>query len=97
MQLLLPPRNSKGNTSLGEYLDALEERTGKRDPRLDAAGVPDAGEGVWSIFWKMYSGKPIPFSELRAWAELTGEDLGPWESETIRQMSLVAVKEANSG
>ena len=97
MKLLLPPKGSKSNASLEEYLEVVEQRTGKRDKRLDAADVPVSGAHVWAIFWKVYSGKPVPFSELRAWAELTGEDLGPWESETIRQMSLVAVKEANSG
>ncbi len=97
MQLLLPPRNSKGNTSLGEYLEAREERTGNRDPRLDAADVPDAGKDVWDIFWTVYNGKPIPFTELRAWCELAGADLIPWESRMIRQMSLVAVKEASNG
>ena len=87
--MLLPPKRSKGDASLKEHLEAVERQTGKRNPRLDAVVVPPGGANVWSIFWLVYSGKPIPFTELRAWAELTGEDLG--------QMSLVAVKEANSG
>jgi hypothetical protein len=68
-----------------------------RDARLDRAEVPVAGRHIWDAFWKMYSGKPIMFSELRAWIDLTGEELTPWESETIRQMSLVAVREAGNG
>lgn len=97
MLLLLPPKNAKSDTSLQEYLELLEERTGKRDKRLDAARVPEELEHLWGIFWAMYESKPISFSEMRAREELTGEKLTPWEAETLRMMSLIAVKEARSG
>lgn len=96
-QLRLPPKNSKSRESLRTHLEFLEERTDKRDKRLDAADVPDGLEHLWVIFWTIYRGEVLDFSELLAWSELTGEQLTPWEAETLRMMSLVAVKEANSG
>jgi hypothetical protein len=96
-RLLLPPKGSKDNRSQREYLEEFERRTGKRSKRLDEPVVPREISHIWRAFWALYQGEPLSFLELRAWSELTGASLTPWEAETLRMMSLVAVREARDG
>jgi hypothetical protein len=96
-QLRLPPKGAKDESSLREYLELWEERTGKRDKRLDATVVPDGFGHLWATFWSLYRGEAVSFSEMAAWSTLAREPLTPWEVETVRLMSFAAVKEARSG
>ena len=41
-----------------------------------------------------FGAEPISWSEMRAWSELTGHDLTPFEAETLRLMSESYVAEA---
>ena len=95
-QLRLPPRGAKDSVPLREYLETLEERSGKRDDRLDDADVPEGLEYLWATFWIIFQGSPLSFTEMRAWSEMTKTPLTPWEAETLRAMSLVAAREASS-
>jgi hypothetical protein len=95
--LRLPPKGSKESASFRECLELWEERTGKRDKRLDAVDVPDGLGHLWMTFWSLYRGEAISCEELQAWSSLAREQLTPWEAETIRFMSFAAVREARSG
>jgi hypothetical protein len=97
IELLLPPRGSKSKAPLGDHLREIERRTGRRDRRLEEPELPSEALHTWDAFWRLYEGRPVTFSEMRAWSELTGALPTPWEAETIRAMSFAAVKEASSG
>ena len=34
-----------------------------------------------------FNGQPIPYTEIKAWVQLTGTRLTPWETRTVRQLS----------
>jgi len=61
--------------------------------------IPAAGEHLWRWFWELDSGRggsgfgpnPIGWTEMKAWAELNGESLTPWEAQALKAIDGAAM------
>ena len=42
---------------------------------------------LWEIGPTDANGRPVPWSEIKAWSEMTRKRLSAWDSETLHQMS----------
>jgi len=75
-------------TSLRDHLEALERRTGRRHPLRDGPTPPAAGAHLWRWFLELRAADaaPLTFSEIRAWAALTGRRPRPWEVAALRAL-----------
>lgn len=80
-------------------LEALKqvEKTLKRTPDAlkDAPKPPPELVDLWGFFvaLKNSSDGPISYTEIQAYAELTGNDLAPWEVEAIKMLDQVFIRE----
>lgn len=65
--------------------------------------MPPAGESLWEWFGELdrarhgngFGALPITFTEIRAWAELSGVELAEWEVRALRAMDDVALEFLN--
>jgi hypothetical protein len=73
---------------------AIERATGKRPAALETGELPAAAAHVWQWFIQLHSRRPygpsgplpVPWSEILAWAELTGNAPLPWEVDLIQAL-----------
>lgn len=75
-------------TRLRDHLEALERRGGRRHPLLDGPPLPAAAAHLWQWFLELRAANaaPLTFSEIRAWAALTGQWPRPWEVAALRAL-----------
>jgi len=67
--------------------------------------IPDYGEKLWAIFWKLHARRrpgfespaPLSYTELAAWAALTREHISPDEVEVITQMDDAYMRAVHEG
>jgi hypothetical protein len=68
--------------------------------------IPDAGDMAYLLEMLFEAGPtvatpmgdtPLGWSDLRAYAEMTGTDLDPWEARTLREMSAAYLAERENG
>lgn len=82
----------KDGSTLRSHLKQAERSTKQkiiRNPK-----VPDAAAHLWGWFWQLSdarpegfsSARPLSFSEIAAWAGLTGSAPRPWEVEALKAM-----------
>lgn len=80
--------------TLGDAFTAYRKATGKSHPEEKPhVTAPSALLYLWNWSWELAQGRPvgpegislpIPNTEIRAWTELTGYRLEPWELAAIR-------------
>jgi hypothetical protein len=74
------------------------ERTvpGYRRPQLPA--VPETLAHLWAWFCELDGGRtgqaPLAWSDLKAWAELTGRSPRPWEVHILRRLDRLRLEVA---
>lgn len=65
-------------------------------PDPERAEVPHAAEYLWEWFWQLVSQRtemnPIGFVSIKAWSELLGKDVSPWEVDAIIKMDDQALR-----
>lgn len=65
--------------------------------------VPEVGERAWAVFWGVdkrrqsngYGANAISPSDLRAWCQMAGVNLRPWELEALDRMEVVRLNWLN--
>lgn len=81
-----------GTTKL-DHLIQVEESTGQN--HVPETHIPMEAEHLWNWFWSLSSARgssgfggaaPLSFTEIRAWIEVTGLTVHPWEIDAIRAM-----------
>lgn len=89
------PRPKKGpdkRITVRAQLEAIAEKTGKRPGRLDGPPCPPELAYVWEWYC---SARPFEsMAELKAWADLYGMDLRPYEIDLLRRLAAVEHKVA---
>lgn len=85
------------NKTFGQLYREIEQQTGIRSPNLDGPKLPDAGLRVWVWFqdlsrrrgWQVGMvavAQPVPFSEVWAYFDLTGETIEPWQRRLLTDL-----------
>lgn len=77
-----------------DKLEQVENQTGKR--LIHELEPPGGSEYLLGWFWDLSRGRgqgysgPLPLAaqEVKAWADLSGVDLEPWEFRAIRMMDM---------
>ena len=72
-----------------EHLESVWNQTDKKPNGLVEPELPERFEKVWILYWDINIGEPITYQELRAYCDLHGEWLSPWEIDQIRFMDSV--------
>ena len=82
--------------TLRDHLEQVEKSTGGRvrPPELDLPDLPDPVAHVWEWFADLHRARgsngfgpnPLTYSEMAAWARLTGADPGPWEVALLKHL-----------
>ena len=70
---------------------------------LEAPPFPQEMEYVWSVFLSLNEGRgagysgplPINYQEIKAWVEVTGNALTPFEIEAVKRLDRVYIKVVN--
>ena len=78
--MYIPDKNGK---VLKEELEQIEKMSNIRDPRLDELDPPEEAELVFRLYWERFRGNPITYSEIKAYQEVTGIRLEPWEIDLL--------------
>ena len=73
----------KHGTILYKELHALESMKNIRDERLDLAKPPEETAHVFYLYWNRFRGIGLSYQELKAYQELTGEELEQWEIDLL--------------
>lgn len=64
--------------------------TGRKPKQLaEAPELPEELGYIWEWFREVFSGEPLTFSEMQAWAQLTGKRLLGWEAELIKSLDRI--------
>lgn len=85
------------NKTFGQVYREIEKQTGIRPSALNGPRLPDAGTRVWCWFQDLSRRRgyqvgmstvpqPVPFSEVRAYFELTGETIEPWQRRLLADL-----------
>jgi hypothetical protein len=92
-----PLRN--GGT-IGDAFALYEKKTRRRHPEdKPACGLPIEIEYLWAWYWEIAEGRPqngngllpIPAMEIKAWADLAGVTLKPWEMRALRALDRLLI------
>ncbi|MFO0271361.1 MAG: hypothetical protein ACK53W_12605 [Gemmatimonadota bacterium] len=81
-----------GKGTVRDQLEQVERQTGDRPPELDMPPIPDCIAHVWEWWVDIASSRgstgfgpaAITYSEIAAWAALTGADPTPFEVQALR-------------
>ena len=84
-------RRDKDGVSEREHLLAAQRMLGQQMPELVSPHIPDWALYLWDWFRELSQGRqgglgpsPLSWSDILAWAKLTGRRLSPWETHTLR-------------
>jgi hypothetical protein len=85
-----------GGVTLRENLEQVVKSSGGKviPPELTPPELPSAMEHLWLWFADLSRGRPhtgfgpgpIPYSEILAWAALTGQRPSPWEVAVLKRL-----------
>ncbi len=84
--------------SLRTHLQRLYRATGRLDPRLIAAPIPDAGRPIWELFVTLSAMRrtgmglnPLAMTDIEAYSRLTGVRLTAFELDTLLSIDQAAL------
>lgn len=86
-----------------EHLQSIWKQSGEKPKELDGPPMPELGAHLWSWFSQLHKARqgPITYSEIEAWARLTGNSPQAWEVQAIKEIDVAYLKhqteEAKSG
>lgn len=80
--------------SLKEHLETVERQTGIRPAELNLPEFPSLLISIWRIFIDLSNsrsqgfsgGGPITYEQMKAYSEITGNNIGPVEAEIIQRL-----------
>lgn len=92
-----PRKGPKRKDGTREHAPTKRHMLLLRGEKVREPEPPEGCEHLWEAFWSFlnrqrktneYSGFPLPlqWAEMRAWADLTGTRLLPWEAEAVMGM-----------
>lgn len=98
-------RKTSDGASYGDHAESARrqfEKLGKTPKRPIIAEEPEFPQLIdhlWRWFNEIIAGVPpggfgpqvMPWSDMRAWCELTGERLEPWEARALIRLGIVRV------
>ena len=74
-------------------MESVERQTGQRPAALNGPAIPEAGAYLWVWFLELHCSRgggfgpsALTYSEILAWAALTGSDPVPWEIQIIKAL-----------
>jgi len=89
-----------------EHLEQVERQIGRKPEALEnPVNFPVLLRHVWAAFCSLnnarsagFSGpNPITYTEIKAWKELTGTPMLPWEIEGIKRLDQVYLRVVANG
>ena len=88
-----------------EHLEQVESATGITPDELVLPDFPQLIGSVWIKFNELSSTRsygmsgplPITYSEIKAWAEVTGEELTIFEADVVKKIDALYVRIHNGG
>lgn len=94
-------QDQKGVTTR-QHLEFVEKSTGRRPKELEGPQLPPLMSPTWYSFLSLRSGiasgfngpEPIPYTEIKAWCDLTDNELHPLEVEWIKMLDGLYLKSA---
>lgn len=102
-------KGSKGNTTERDHLEQVAKQLGKQLEEIEQSNAeaifPDAASHIWSTFIELHNGRtygmsgpnPLSYDIIKAWCDLTGIDLSPWEIDIIKSLDNLWIKTMNEG
>lgn len=97
-------KGSKGKATERDHLEQVAKQLGKQVEDIETynaqAIFPEAASHLWTAFLELHEGRtynmsgpnPISYDIIKAWCDLTGIDLLPWEIGIIKSLDNLWVK-----
>src|SRR5210317_886346 len=97
-------KGGKGKTTERDHLEQVAKQLGKQLEDIEQANAdaifPDIASHLWTTFLQLHDGRtygmsgpnPISYDIIKAWCDLTGITLSPWEIETIKSLDNLWIK-----
>jgi len=97
-------KGSKGKTTERDHLEQVAKQLGKQVEEIEQANAdaifPDAASHIWSTFIELHDGRtygmsgpnPISYDIIKAWCDLSGISLSPWEVELVKALDSIWLK-----
>jgi len=94
----------KGKTTEADHLAQVAKQLGKDVSDIEQANsdalFPDIASYVWATFLSLHDGRtygmsgpnPISYDIIKAWCDLYGVLLNPWEIDTIKALDNLWIK-----
>ena len=95
---------SKGKATEADHLAQVAKQLGKDLKEVEKANAdaifPDVASHLWATFIELHDGRtygmsgpnPISYDIIKAWCDLTGVDLSPWEVTIIKSLDNLWIK-----
>lgn len=97
-------RKVKGKTTEADHLAQVAKQLGKSLDDIEQSNsdalFPDIASYVWATFLSLHDGRtygmsgpnPISYDIIKAWCDLYGVELNPWEIDTIKALDNLWIK-----
>ena len=97
-------RRVKGKTTEADHLAQVAKQLGKSLDDIEQSNsdalFPDIASYVWAAFLSLHDGRtygmsgpnPISYDIIKAWCDLYGVELNPWEIDTIKALDNLWIK-----
>jgi hypothetical protein len=97
-------KGGKGRTTERDHLEQVAKQLGKQLEDIEQANAdaifPDIASHLWTTFLQLHDGRtygmsgpnPISYDIIKAWCDLTGITLSPWEIETVKSLDNLWIK-----
>jgi len=94
----------KGKATEADHLAQVAKQLGKDVSDIEQANsdalFPDIASYVWATFLSLHDGRtygmsgpnPISYDIIKAWCDLYGVSLNPWEIDTIKALDNLWIK-----
>ena len=85
------------------HLEQVAKMKGELPPELEVPDFPDIASHIWVTFNELSAGRtygmsgpnPLSWEGIKAWVDLNGIVLTPWELETIKALDMAWVRSVN--
>lgn len=97
-------KGGKGKATEADHLAQVAKQLGKQLEEVEQANAaalfPDVAAHIWATFIELHDGRtygmsgpnPISYDIIKAWCDLSGIDLLPWEVGLIKSLDNLWIK-----
>lgn len=97
-------KGGKGKATESDHLAQVAKQLGKEVSDIEQSNAdaifPDLASHLWATFLELHDGRtygmsgpnPISYDIIKAWCDITGVDLSPWEVSTIKALDNLWIK-----